>query len=760
MTHFALRSVTVPLSLLSFLAIVALPPRVHAQCPADFVFAPPSTFQSPYQFRAGVVQDFNADGALDAVLNPWNGGPIFVFWGLRSSNGPTGTLLGPAQVGGGSNFDAIAAGDFNSDGIQDVAASTNGGVTVFLGRTAEIAAASFAGPDQSSNLFTGHSADAASADLNSDGILDLAVSGEFQGGSIVVLLGNGQPPTGNGSFRLGAVYGLGLSSSGVAIADLNADGILDIASIRTGTPGFVSVFLGQGINGQGDGTFGTPVDFPAGPGSYDVVASDLNGDGLADLAIANAALSGGVTVMISESTDPPGPVAFSAPISLAAGPVSYQLSASDFNGDGIPDLAVATSNGVALLIGHPAPGPSPISFDPPALHAVAGDYIFVGAGDLNGDGRQDVIAAGLEFLESGSYVYIVSTLLNDCVSPSEAAPTLHSIRDVPLDQGGRVKVSWLPSAYDRALDARVNEYWIWRSVSTMEAAGALTTGAGRLLADGWVPSVQAGRLFTFRQAAGTDSFWEFVASQPASALQGYSYIARTPYDSTGMGNPMTPFFIQARTSGGAHWFSSEVVGGYSVDNIPPRRVQGLAARLSPPSLTIIHWRPNPDEDLSHYAVYKGADGDFVPGPENRLAETSDTTAVDPDFDVSTHYTVLAVDIHGNESEPVHLGPKQVTGVDLAGAPPVSYLRQNFPNPFNPETVIEFGLRAEGLVSVRIYDATGRLVRVLVAENRPAGAQSVRWDGRDSRGRALSSGVYVARLTAPDASRVIKMALMR
>jgi len=88
------------------------------------------------------------------------------------------------------------------------------------------------------------------------------------------------------------------------------------------------------------------------------------------------------------------------------------------------------------------------------------------------------------------------------------------------------------------------------------------------------------------------------------------------------------------------------------------------------------------------------------------------------------------------------------------------LAQNHPNPFNPETVIEFGVPEAGRVTLRIYAAGGRLVRILLNEHRLAGAQSLRWDGKDNRGVGVPSGVYVARLEATGSRSSIKMVLTR
>jgi len=73
------------------------------------------------------------------------------------------------------------------------------------------------------------------------------------------------------------------------------------------------------------------------------------------------------------------------------------------------------------------------------------------------------------------------------------------------------------------------------------------------------------------------------------------------------------------------------------------------------------------------------------------------------------------------------------------------LLPNIPNPFNPETQVRYALRKAGPVRIAIYDLAGRLVRELVHAEQTVGQYQVPWNGRDGRGNAVASGVYVLRL---------------
>jgi hypothetical protein len=88
-----------------------------------------------------------------------------------------------------------------------------------------------------------------------------------------------------------------------------------------------------------------------------------------------------------------------------------------------------------------------------------------------------------------------------------------------------------------------------------------------------------------------------------------------------------------------------------------------------------------------------------------------------------------------------------------------FLSQNYPNPFNPTTTIEFGLPQATDLTLTIYDLRGHVVTTLVNGRLDAGYHTVVWNGTNRQGKALSSGVYFARLTTPSFSRSIKMVLM-
>ena len=88
------------------------------------------------------------------------------------------------------------------------------------------------------------------------------------------------------------------------------------------------------------------------------------------------------------------------------------------------------------------------------------------------------------------------------------------------------------------------------------------------------------------------------------------------------------------------------------------------------------------------------------------------------------------------------------------------LSQNFPNPFNPSTTLSFVLPQETNVKIIIYDMSGRLINELVNNKMTAGKKSIVWDGLDSKGVPVSSGIYIYSITTNHNSLSRKMVLLK
>jgi uncharacterized protein (TIGR03437 family) len=314
------------------------------------------------------VGDFNGDGHEDLAIINAATTPSQVLILIGNGDGTFNTVSPPSfPVGNGAN--SIVVGDFNGDGIPDLAVANGADNTVSI--LMGVGSGFF---QQAFNYPTGPSPDGiAVADFDGDGLADLAVA---TANGVSVLIGNGY-----GAFQAPLNTAAGLATS-VAVANFKTDGRADVV---LGTPDGIVVLIGAG-----DGTFQNNVTYPTGVGGGPVAIADFNGDGKLDIAATSGGL---VSVALGN-----GDGTFQPAISSASGTgnASVQsLAVGDFNGDGHLDLATAnylgaaSSTNVAILLGT-----GNGAFATPVYYPITA-VTFAAAGDFNGDGVVDLVTAGL-----------------------------------------------------------------------------------------------------------------------------------------------------------------------------------------------------------------------------------------------------------------------------------------------------------------------------------------------------------------------------
>ncbi len=110
---------------------------------------------------------------------------------------------------------------------------------------------------------------------------------------------------------------------------------------------------------------------------------------------------------------------------------------------------------------------------------------------------------------------------------------------------------------------------------------------------------------------------------------------------------------------------------------------------------------------------------------------------------------------------VVLGTNGSSGIKNSGSRVRDYtVAQNFPNPFNPNTVIEFSLPRAEKATIKVFDLLGREITTLLDRPLASGAHQVTWNGRDQSGVLVGSGVYFYRVEAGEFLKTVKMILMR
>jgi hypothetical protein len=328
-----------------------------------------------------------------------------------------------------------------------------------------------------------------------------------------------------------------------------------------------------------------------------------------------------------------------------------------------------------------------------------------------------------------------------------ADPIMSSVRDVPNDQGGQVKVSWYASPLDvDPLFRNITQYYVFRSVPTHVAAMlAKYSESGKFSAQGTL-TLDGGRSYRRTRFAAQDYFWEQVATVTPHHLSGYSAVVATEGDSVGGSNPRTAFMVMAEASyGGAFWFT-KADSGYSVDNLPPAAPAPFTGQQSAGEVHL-HWDPNAEPDVAGYRLYRAHDPSFTPGPETFLAALPDTGYTASE-DLPYYYKLTAIDSHGNESPAAFLLPYGTLDAPQTAAS-VFFLASPAPNLVTRgrEAALRFGLSHAGRAELVVMDAAGRRVRTIVTGDFAAGEHRAAWDGRDEHGNGVAAGIYFLRYSA-------------
>jgi hypothetical protein len=362
----------------------------------DGTFQPAVNFATGGQSASVAVGDFNGDGKPDLAVANYGGG-VSVLLGKAD-----GTFQTAPSFLAGSSPVSVAVGDFNGDGKQDLAVAnagtypyTDGTVSVLLGKGDGTFLPALTFPVGS------HPTSVAVGDFNGDGILDLAVANQgifpYTDSSVSILLGKG-----DGTFLPAKSYAAGAGRRSVAVGDFNGDGKLDLVAAGYGLE-YAGYYIpyDQDVRvllGNGDGTFLPAQSFPAGGVPTSVAVGDFNGDGKQDLAVANAGTwpnftDGSVSVLLGK-----GDGTFLPAQTFPAGNGAASVAVGDFNGDGKPDLAVANQGdvygngqGVSVLLGK-----GDGTFQTAVNYAAGGRPSCVAVGDFNGDGKQDLAVANVE----------------------------------------------------------------------------------------------------------------------------------------------------------------------------------------------------------------------------------------------------------------------------------------------------------------------------------------------------------------------------
>jgi hypothetical protein len=347
----------------------------------------------------------------------------------------------------------------------------------------------------------------AAGDLNGDGNLDLAVA-NYGDSTVSILLGNG-----DGTYKPQTV--LGYSAYSVTFGDFNGDGRLDIAAFNASN--MVTVAMGNG-----DGTFGEPVQYTTTTGynqgwTGNVVAADVNGDGILDLITPNWTLNS-ISILLGD-----GDGSFEEPITVPTGAEPTWVNLTDLNGDGIADLTVSfqACNCIAEMLGNGdgsfgtatnytignqpyawsasfsiadvngdgkpdvvapdyaygtltvLPGKGNGTFGTGVVSTLLGNPLFTAVGDINGDGKPDAVTTAdnqsiLVSLGNGDGTFQAPTSLSASINTDDGRMVLLA----DLNHDGKLDVAAIP---DRSVPAI--QVWLGQLAETATLTGVTLPGS-------------------------------------------------------------------------------------------------------------------------------------------------------------------------------------------------------------------------------------------------------------------------------------------
>jgi hypothetical protein len=298
-----------------------------------------------------------------------------------------------------------------------------------------------------------------------------------------------------------------------------------------------------------------------------------------------------------------------------------------------------------------------------------------------------------------------------------------AIDDVPNDQGKQVKVIWNKFADDGVSADPVEMYKIKRN-------------------------------------DGDDDVWTDVGMTVADASPRYAYVVPTLHDSiSAEANGMTYFKVFAITAAG-NVMMTEEAAGYSLDNLRPLPPQAPSVSIVANDI-VLNWDGTGDSDVKEFFVYRSNTENFVASEENLLAKVEDFSFTDSEMAAGDYYyKIRGVDFAGNLGELSDEVAAQITSIHDGLQPNTYGLAQNFPNPFNPSTTIDFSIKTAGHVELIVFNTLGQTVAKVVDNQMPAGVHSITFQANN-----LASGVYFYRITVSNSAGVAyqdlrKMMLMK
>ena len=329
-------------------------------------FAAPIDFNTDASPTAIAIADLDGDGKPDLVVTNSGSATISVFHNTSSAGNINSNSFATAvEFATGTNPSSVAITDIDGDGKQDLVVANYGSNTVsVLQNTSSIGSIVTGSFNSKVDFATGlFPTSVAIADIDGDGKPDLVTANGRSYTFSVLRNISTSGSINSGSFADKVDFATASLPYSVAIADLDADGKLDIAIVNESN-NTVSVFRNTGNSGNiTAGSFAGKVDLITGDLPFSVAIADIDGDGKPDLVVAN---SDSANVSVFRNKCIPGTISsnsFAAKVGFKAGNAPYSVAIADIDGDGKPDIAVVNYNSNTVSILHNIPTFPPLSLN-------------------------------------------------------------------------------------------------------------------------------------------------------------------------------------------------------------------------------------------------------------------------------------------------------------------------------------------------------------------------------------------------------------
>ena len=463
---------------------------------------------------------------------------------------------------------------------------------------------------------------------------------------------------------------------------------------------------------------------------------DINNDGKADFAVSAASVGktfiyfGGKGVLDS-----------TVDVKIRGG---GGMALGDLNGDGRMDLVVAGPNQEETLYVYFGKTPTPLAIDTvpdviiPRESSGGGETGFgksFAIGDLNHDGFDDLVVGAYYFGPDQGRVYLYYGRINfkntpDAIAEGDAVRYLYGryikiadingdgIKDLAIGSDRRKYVDsiWVN---DGLLDIYYGKSgWQFTKNGYNQRFDIANTGYQSIYSFGLVD-------------VNADGKADISITQGESA---YFFYGRS--DSV----RHTPDFILANPD--TSFYTGFGSAAYPIGDINKDGKEDYAMRLGPggPGACIAVYLGNTNPQRKPVADRCRGGND----PFNIIVPLGDING-----DGVNDFGSVAFDLFSNDGSFIIFSGDSNYVMPVSNKhvePPQDLdLKQNFPNPFNPSTTIEYKLSTKGHVVIMIYDAVGREVKTLLSQNQEGGSYKTVWDGTDSRGERVSSGLYFYQL---------------